>query len=122
MKIITRFTLGLIALLAVIISGGCGGGSSEPSQPTLSQITITPAVFPGGIPVGYTVQLTATGVYSNNTTSNITDSVSWTSSNVSAIEVSSSGAVTGKTIGSSATITARAHRTRCLLFSFMTPL
>jgi Bacterial Ig-like domain (group 2) len=46
---------------------------------TLQSIAVTPAS--PSISIGNTVQFTATGTYSNNSTKNITTSVTWTSSN-----------------------------------------
>ncbi len=75
---------------------------------TLSSIEITPDQ-PSG-PVGYTEQLSATALYSDNNTQDITESVVWTSSDKSVATVSnvegSRGIITRVAAGST-TITAR---------------
>src|SRR5215831_15066198 len=70
---------------------------------TLKSLTITP-VNPS-IANGTSLQLTATGIFSDGSTQNLTASVSWTSSSNAIATVSSSGLVTGVAVGS-ATITA----------------
>jgi len=65
---------------------------------TLKSIAVTPASPSVGI--GNTVQFTATGTYSDNSTKNITNSVSWASSSPSfATIVSSTGLATGVAAG-----------------------
>jgi len=75
---------------------------------TVSSIEISPNQ-PSG-PVGYTEQLNATALYSDNNTQDITESVVWTSSDKSVVTVSnvegSRGIMTRISVGS-ATITAR---------------
>lgn len=56
-------------------------------------------------PAGLTDQLTATGTYSDDTTADITSSVTWTSSDSNKLTVSTSGLVRGVAVGS-ATVTA----------------
>jgi len=76
-------------------------------------VTVTPAVLTAivvspvnpSIPVGTTVQLMATGVFSDGSTQDITTQVSWTSSSVANATVGSGGLVTGIAQGS-ATMTA----------------
>ena len=70
---------------------------------TLTSLTITP-VNPS-IANGTSVQLTATGIFSDGSTQNLTNSASWTSSSTSVATVNSTGLVTGASVGS-ATITA----------------
>ncbi len=73
----------------------------------LDSVTVAP-VDPS-VPAGLSIQLTATGHYSNGTTQDLTSTVTWSSSNTAVAEVSNSGAsqgnVFGKTAGTS-TITA----------------
>jgi uncharacterized protein YjdB len=70
----------------------------------LQSIAITNSANP---PAGLTDQLTATGIYSDGTTKNLTTSVTWTSSNSSTLTVdASTGLVTGVAKGS-ALVTAR---------------
>jgi uncharacterized protein YjdB len=65
---------------------------------TLRSIAVTPASPSLGI--GNTVQFTATGTYSDNSTKNITSSVTWASSNpLFATIVAASGLATGVAVG-----------------------
>lgn len=67
--------------------------------PTLNSITITPN--PASTMVGTNVQFAATGSYSDGSNSNITNSVTWSSSNLSIATVNASGLATA--LGSGAT-------------------
>ena len=69
----------------------------------LLSITVAPAT--ASVPVGGTQPYTATGLYSNLTTQNITSSVTWSSSLTSAATMSSGGLATGVSPGAT-TITA----------------
>jgi trimeric autotransporter adhesin len=70
---------------------------------TLTSITITPET--PSVAVGATQQMVATGTYSDGSTSNISSSVTWTSSDVETATVGSTGLVTGVAAGT-ASITA----------------
>jgi len=81
-----------------------------------TQLTVTPAVLvsivitPANplVPKGATQQLTATGVYTDNSTQDLTASVNWTSSNIAIAPIGiNTGLVTGSTIGGPVTITAQ---------------
>ncbi|HTC91823.1 MAG TPA: Ig-like domain-containing protein [Terriglobales bacterium] len=79
------------------------------------QFTVTPAVLvsivvtPANplVPKGASQQLTATGVYSDNSTQDLTANVSWSSSNSAVASIGLTGLVTGSTIGGPLTITAQ---------------
>ena len=73
------------------------------TAPTLQSITITP-VAPI-LAAGTSLQLTATGVYSDQTTIDLTNQVSWTTSNDNIATVDPTGLLTGEKTGF-ATITA----------------
>lgn len=68
----------LASALFLAACGGGGGGSSTPGV-TLQSIAVTPQGQSSAL--NSRVQLTATGTYSDNTTQNITTSVTWSSSN-----------------------------------------
>src|SRR5215470_2269064 len=86
---------GISLLLAI---AACGSGSKASSAPrTLTSLVITPAN--SSVAVGSTRQLTATGTYSDGSTSNLTSSVNWTSSDPTVETVSNSGLVTGVGLG-----------------------
>ncbi|HEX8438170.1 Ig-like domain-containing protein, partial [Archangium sp.] len=70
----------------------------------LSSIAITPAVE--SVPAGMTQQFTASGIYSNGTTIDVTDSVTWTSSDTSIATVDGTGLGKGVRVGGHVTLTA----------------
>ncbi|MGD0378599.1 MAG: Ig-like domain-containing protein [Acidimicrobiales bacterium] len=74
-----------------------------PPAPTLVSVTVSPAV--ASVAVGATEQFTATGTYSDLSTQNLTDSVTWSSSSSGTATISSTGLATGVGAGA-ATITA----------------
>jgi len=78
----------LVLLIAVFMAGcGCGGGEETPAPtPTLLSITVSPSN--PDIVLGSTQQFTATGTFSDNTTQDITTSVTWSSSDVSIATIS----------------------------------
>jgi uncharacterized protein YjdB len=90
----------ILALWVVIISGilsmvACGGSSSGSKTPptvpvpvTLTQISIEPAAVNGEIPPGEKGQFKATGNYSNGSTQDLTESVTWVSTNAAFATVS----------------------------------
>jgi len=93
-----------LVLALVIVLGGCGsgggGGKYVPPAPAgvrLTSITIDPNN--PAIAAGTSVQLQATGNYSNGTTRNLTDTVTWTSNDGTIAQVSSSLPTKGLTTG-----------------------
>jgi 6-phosphogluconolactonase (cycloisomerase 2 family) len=70
---------------------------------SLSSISVTPAG--ASVAAGLTLQLTATGSYSDGTTKDLTANVTWASSDVSKATIAASGIATGLAPGST-TITA----------------
>ncbi|HWA94798.1 MAG TPA: Ig-like domain-containing protein [Terracidiphilus sp.] len=74
-----------------------GTTSLTVTSPTLKSIAITPDSPQAA--VGGTVQLTATGTYADNSTQNITSTVTWSSDNTSIATVNSAGIVTGVAAG-----------------------
>jgi len=69
------------------------------SGPTLSSLTITPAN--PSVAVGAQQAFNATGIYSDGSQQNLTNSVTWTSSAPSVATISSGGVATGIATGSS---------------------
>ena len=106
-RLITLLTaLPLITLLSAC--GGGGGGSSSTTAvvtntPVLAGLSVTP-VDPT-IQSGSTIQLTATGSFSDNSSSDLTAAVTWNSSAPDVAMVSATGLVNAAGVGS-ATITA----------------
>ncbi len=88
------------------ISGSYGGSTASTTititPATLVSITISPSN--PSIAVGTSVQLHATGTYSDGSTQDLTSSLNWTSSSNGVVSVSSSGVATGVGQGN-ATIT-----------------
>ena len=107
----TRFALAAIVMVLTALTG-CGGGSkglsSNPSTPppttvALSSITVSPSA--PSVLVGSGQQLTATALYSDSTSKDVTAQVSWSTSDASVATVNNSGMALTKAQGS-ATITA----------------
>ena len=100
---------GIIPLCIIfLLLGGCGAGvdseiSALPAGTQLVSISVTPAN--PSLPVGNAQQFTASGTYSDGTTRDITNQVTWTSLPTSAATINSSGLATGVAAGT-ATITA----------------
>lgn len=80
-----------------------GNATLSVSVPALISIAITPSN--PSVPLGQTVQLTATGTYSDGGTQNLTSSAIWSSSALGITTVSSTGLANSYGVGS-ATITA----------------
>lgn len=79
------------AALFLSACGGGGGGAAAPAV-TLQSIAVTPSNPSNAL--NSRLQLTATGTYSDNTTQNITSSVTWSSANSALASVTSTGLVT----------------------------
>ena len=95
---------GAVFLALAFLSACGGGGGGDATAPTLTSIAITPAS--ATIVVASTANLTATGTYSNNSTADITTSVTWTSAAPSTASVGpNTGVVTGVAAGAT-TVTA----------------
>ena len=74
-----------------------GNATLTVTAPTLVSITVTPAN--PSIIAGGTEQFTATGTYTDNSTQNLTASVTWASSNTGVATIVASGANAGKATG-----------------------
>ncbi len=82
------------------VSGAVSGSTTltVTAPPVLASISVTPVN--ATLSVGKTQQFTATGTYSDGSTQNITNSVAWSSSNIAAVTMSSTGLATAVTAGS----------------------
>jgi uncharacterized protein YjdB len=76
-----------------------GSATLTVTSATLSSITVTPAN--SSIAKGGTQPFTATGLYSDGSTQNLTNTVTWSSSNTSIATISSMGLATGVGTGNS---------------------
>lgn len=70
-----------------------GSGQLTVSAATLASIQVTPAS--PSVPKGLTQQLTATGIYTDKSTQNLTTQVTWSSSNTGVATVSNAGGSQG---------------------------
>jgi trimeric autotransporter adhesin len=97
----------ICVVVIVLVMAGCGGGGSSsskaPAPAVLQSIQITPGA--ASIAAGVAQQFKATGLYSDNSSKDLTNSATWTSSNTAAATISSTGMAATKAQGS-ATITA----------------
>lgn len=88
--------------IAAFFNGVSGGTTLTVSAATLTSIAVTPAN--SSIPNGTNEQLTATGTFSDLSTKNITNEVTWISSNSSIATISNAiltkGIATGVAVGS----------------------
>ncbi len=73
------------------------GGSFTVTPATLSSISITPTS--ASLAKGTTQQFTATGLFSDNSTEDLTNAVSWQSSDATIATISSSGVAVGVGVG-----------------------
>lgn len=92
---------------------GCGddnnpGNNPPPGNPTLQSISINAGA--GSVQVGQTLQLSATGSFSDQTTQDLSNTVTWSSSAPAEATVSATGLVTGVAVGN-VTITATSGTT-----------
>jgi uncharacterized repeat protein (TIGR03803 family) len=96
-----------IASLVILVLAACGGGNSGGGSggiaAHLDSIVVTPA--DSSVQVGTTLNLVATGNYSDGTTRDLTASASWTSSATQVATVGASGTITAIADGTT-TITA----------------
>ena len=95
-----------VAFVSIVALASCGGGSgSGGGKPpaVLQSIVVTPAS--PSVAAGLGVQFAAAGHYSDDSTRDLTRTVTWSSSNTNVATISSTGGATTKTTGST-TITA----------------
>ena len=85
----------------LLATGGCGGGGSNGGMnpPNLSSLAITPGN--PSIGSGQNQQFTAEGAFSDGSKQNLTNSVSWTSSNTAVATINGSGMATAVAQGDS---------------------
>jgi hypothetical protein len=93
----TGGTGGLTAIQEIITWTYVSNGGTQP--PTLKSIAVTPANQSAA--AGTTVQFKATGTYSDNSTKDITASVTWASGTPAVATINSAGVATAVAVGSS---------------------
>jgi uncharacterized protein YjdB len=79
--------------ISATIDGVTGTTTLTVTDAKLTSIQITP--FSPTLPIGFTANLIATGVYSDNTTRDLTGQATWTSSDAAVAAVSDAGATRG---------------------------
>ena len=91
-----------IVLVCLSLFSGCGAGTLGPGvggpSRSLVSIVITPAN--AALLLGTLQQFTATGTYSDHSSQDITDSVTWSSSDISVASIAGGGLATALTLGS----------------------
>jgi trimeric autotransporter adhesin len=88
-----------VFLANLIACGGASHSGSNGNPPTLTALAVTPTSTSVG--VGSSQQFTATGTFSDGSSSNLSTSVQWRSSNASVAFVGTNGTATGAAVGSS---------------------
>ncbi len=91
------FLIFLATMMLSLVLAGCGGGNGGGGGVTLIRLQITPAV--SEISVGARLSYTATGVYSDNTTRNLTSQAAWQSSLTAIATIDNAGVATGAASG-----------------------
>jgi uncharacterized protein YjdB len=92
--------------VTAMLGGVSGTSHVTVTEAVLTSIAVTPAT--ASVPVGMTQPFTASGRYSDGTTLDVTDRVTWTSSDTSIATVSGTGLGTGMEVGGPVTLTATA--------------
>ncbi len=87
------------ATITASVASVRGSNPLTVTPPTLVSIAVAPAN--SSIMLGTTEQLTATGVFSDGSTQNFTNSTTWSSSNSAKVGISSAGLATAVSVGSS---------------------
>ena len=87
----SKLTLLVLALLASLLLAGCGAG-----HPTLTGITVTPSSATASIATRGSVGYTATGMFSNHSSRQLTqaDGLTWATANGQIAGISDSGMAT----------------------------
>jgi trimeric autotransporter adhesin len=98
MKSLPRLSAVVVFSLSILILfAGCSGLPHNTTK-TLTSIAVTPA-SPAHLKVGATQQFTATGTFSDNSTADISSTVTWASGSTATATISASGLATGVAAG-----------------------
>jgi hypothetical protein len=95
-RLVHRVALSACLAGMLLLVEGCGGGSTssqvQTAPPQLTSITVSPSTV--SVVLGSNQQFTATGNYTDGSTKDLTQNVSWASSAATVATVSSSGLAT----------------------------
>jgi len=89
------------SLMMALLLCGCGGGSGSSSPPAVTLTSINVTTTSPIIAAGTTAQFKATGIYSDNSSQDLTASVAWVSSPSAVATINNLGVVTALSAGSS---------------------
>ncbi|PYX08243.1 MAG: hypothetical protein DMG88_11265 [Acidobacteria bacterium] len=91
-----------IVLVCLSLFSGCGAGSLGPGVGGPSRSLVSIAITPvnAALLLGTLQQFTATGTYSDHSSQDITDSVTWSSSDISVASIAGGGLATALALGS----------------------
>lgn len=96
---IPRTLLTLLLFLSIFFLSACGGSNAPaPSGPVLTEIHISPNQI--SIANNSSLQLQVLAIYSDNSTNDITDQISWSAQNNSIATVTNTGLITAASLGS----------------------
>ena len=87
-----------LVLLLVTFVAGCGGSGNGSGDVSLVTIELTPSSQ--SIAKNTTKQFTATGIYADNSTKDLTSSVTWSSLDTTMATITNAGLATGAGVGS----------------------
>jgi len=101
--------------------GGGGGGSSDGSSMREYPISITISPENQELTLSGSQQFSAVGMYESGTTEDLTDSVTWSSSNDTVVTISNKGLVTAVSAGSSTIIAQHGNTSGSTLVTVTSP-
>jgi hypothetical protein len=98
----TKWRMGLISVFMLLVISGCGGGGTEEGKVPVAEVkTISISlVNTQELVTGSAIQLSATLNIVNGSSSNISDKVSWSTSDSKIASISASGLLTANSPGS----------------------
>ena len=98
MKLLNTKLKYYLLLIVPLLLVACDN-NNPPAAVTLTDIAISPAAVPDGLPIDVTQAFTATGTYSNSSKQDITKTVTWSSSAPAMATIDANGAATGVAAG-----------------------
>jgi uncharacterized protein YjdB len=118
----SRHFIAEVSTLVFLIAGlsGCGGGTLNPNKPanqhqTLTSLTISPAN--PVVPIGDSEKFVVTGTFADQTTEDVTSSVTWSAADPTIASVNSSGIAAAHQPGSTMIVATSGTVTGKVLFT-----